>query len=292
MTSSLTPRRSTLNPRILLTNDDGINAPGLKALEKIARQLSDDVWIVAPEQEQSGASHSLTLHMPLRVREVSDRVFAVTGTPTDCVMLAASILLPKERPSPYPSPARSGRGKRAKHAVVERHSIDLVLSGVNRGSNAADDITYSGTVAAAMEGALIGIRSIALSQLFEEGQAIHWETAEKYAAGVIKQCLSVEWTKDSLVNLNFPDCAPSKVKGAVVAKQGKRVINVPFHQRVDPKGRPYYWLGGDRDHSATEAGVDVELLHKNYITVTGLHLDLTQYELQKRLSAAVSLMKF
>lgn len=170
--------------RILLTNDDGVDAPGLKILEKVARALSDDVWIVAPEQEQSGAAHSLTLHLPVRIRKISARKFAVSGTPTDCVLLAAKEIVPAKK---------NARGKQAAPALSSascdlqqanrggKHNIDLVLSGVNRGSNVGDDISYSGTVAGAMEATLLGIPAVALSQLFYDGQAVHWATASAYA---------------------------------------------------------------------------------------------------------------
>src|SRR5277367_973059 len=159
--------------RILITNDDGIHAPGLAVAEKIARVLSDDVWIVAPETEQSGASHSLTLTMPLRLRQIETQRFAVTGTPTDCVMMAIAEVMAKARPA-------------------------LVLSGVNRGSNLADDVTYSGTIAGAMEGCALGIPAIALSQSygFGERQDVDWSCAEAHGPGLVRKLVEVGWASD------------------------------------------------------------------------------------------------
>src|SRR5476649_122150 len=166
--------------RILVTNDDGIHAPGLTVAENIARALSDDVWVVAPESEQSGASHSLTLASPLRLRQVAARRYAVTGTPTDCVMMAALSIL-KDRPP------------------------ELVLSGVNSGSNLADDVTYSGTVAGAMEGCALGIPSIALSQEPAGSRLdIDWSAGEAHGPAVIRQLLAAGWPQGVLLNLNFP----------------------------------------------------------------------------------------
>jgi len=242
-------------PRILVTNDDGINADGLGVLERIAHALSKDVWVVAPEQEQSGAGHSLTLHVPVRVREIDSRRFAVSGTPTDCVLLALQEIIP-----------------------TSKKPVDLILSGVNRGSNAADDVTYSGTVAAAMEGTILEVPSIALSLLYDDQEKIHWQTAERHAPALIKKLMAAGWPINTLININFPDCAPGKVKGVRVCPQGKRLVSVALSERVDPKGRPYFWIGGERDNTADRADVDIDLLHKGYITVTPLGMDMTDYK--------------
>src|SRR3954467_2287997 len=165
--------------RILISNDDGIDAPGIQLLEKVARELSNDVWVVAPEMEQSGASHSLTTRRPLRLNEVGERRFAVDGTPTDCVLLALKKLL-RDRPP------------------------DLVLSGINGGSNVGEDLTYSGTVAAAIEATLLGIPAIALSQDFREGHPIPWDTGEAFAPDMIRRLLKTPWPASTLFNINFP----------------------------------------------------------------------------------------
>ncbi|MDE2466048.1 MAG: 5'/3'-nucleotidase SurE, partial [Alphaproteobacteria bacterium] len=169
--------------RILVTNDDGIHAPGLRIAEAIAHALSDDVWIVAPESEQSGASHSLTLAQPLRLREVGPKQFAISGTPTDCVLMACAEILKGGKP-------------------------DLVLSGVNRGANLADDVTYSGTIAGAMEGTALGIPSIALSQAFdaELGRDVPWQCAARHGPELVHRLLALDWHQPGhvLLNVNFP----------------------------------------------------------------------------------------
>src|ERR1700751_2335231 len=174
--------------RILVTNDDGIHAPGLAACEEIARALSDDVWIVAPETDQSGVSHSLSLNDPLRLREIDARRFAVKGTPTDCVIMGVRYLM--------------------------EGAPDLVLTGVNRGQNVAEDVTYSGTVAGAMEGTTLGVPSFALTQGYglETRQNPHWDTALRHGPDVIRKVLKEGVPEGVLVNVNFPDCPPDAVK--------------------------------------------------------------------------------
>jgi 5'-nucleotidase len=240
--------------RILVTNDDGIHAPGLVSAEKIARGLSDDVWVVAPETEQSGASHSLTLTMPLRLREVEKKRFAVTGTPTDCVMMACAEILKDQPPA-------------------------LVLSGVNRGSNLADDVTYSGTIAGAMEGCALGIPSIAMSQSygFEEGYKVRWNCAEVHGAKVIRRLLDIGWPQDVLMNINFPDAEPADVAGVDVTAQGKRDMQTAnIERRIDARGNPYYWIGFKRVRSNPPEGSDLHAIYRKAISVTPLHLNLTE----------------
>ena len=178
--------------RILVTNDDGIHAPGLAVAEKIARALCNDVWVVAPETEQSGASHSLTLTLPLRLRQIDSRRFAVTGTPTDCVMMGVAELMAEARPT-------------------------LVLSGVNRGSNLADDVTYSGTIAGAMEGTALGVPSIALSQAYGVGGGhdVDWSCAETHGPRLIAKLVEIGWPAEVLMNVNFP---PGEPDGTFVHK--------------------------------------------------------------------------
>ena len=247
--------------RILVTNDDGINAEGLEVLERVAHTLSKDVWVVAPEQEQSGAGHSLTLHLPVRLREIDERHFSVSGTPTDCGLVAVQQVIP-----------------------VKKKRVDLLLSGINRGSNAADDVTYSGTIAAAMEGTILNVPSIALSQLCADREKAVWKTAEKHAPALIKKLVAMGWPANTLININFPDCAPGKVKGIRVCPQGKRRVSVALSERVDPKGRPYFWLGGDRDNTANKPGVDIDFLHTGYITITPLCMDLTDHSTMERMA--------
>src|SRR5580692_4858847 len=182
--------------RILVTNDDGIHAPGLAVAEAIARALTDDVWVVAPETEQSGASHSLTLALPLRLRRISERRFAVAGTPTDCVMMAALHVLKQQPP-------------------------ELVLSGVNWGSNLADDVTYSGTIAGAMEGCALGIPAIALSQAGGENARleIDWSPAQTHGPDLVRQLLAAGWPLGTLINVNFPACAAGEVAEIALVPQ-------------------------------------------------------------------------
>jgi 5'-nucleotidase len=249
--------------RILLTNDDGIHAHGLEVLQKIALQLSDDVWVVAPETDQSGVSHSLSLNDPLRMRELGPRHFAVKGTPTDCVIMAARHILPEGKP-------------------------DLVLSGVNRGRNAAEDVTYSGTVAGAIEGTVLGIPSFALSQSFTSATRhnLHWATALKFGPDIIRRVLAEGLPPDVLVNVNFPDCAPEDVKGVSVSSQGKRPQELlRIEPRHDGRGNPYYWIAYERApaHTARD-GTDLWALSDNRIAVTPLRLNMTDEPFMKRLA--------
>lgn len=239
--------------RILLTNDDGINAPGLYVLEKIAAQLSDDIWICAPSEEQSGAGHSLTLNRPVRLRQHAERRFSVSGTPTDAVTLG----LRKVLPGPP----------------------DLILSGVNRGANMGDDVTYSGTVSAALEGALAGVRSIALSQVYSKeglGNNVNFSAAEEWGAKVLAPLLDTPFAPRTLVNVNFPPIAASEVKGIRVVRQG-------FHdyargsvvEGIDPRGFPYYWFGLHGIEHTPGHQTDLEAIAEGHISVTPLQLDLT-----------------
>ncbi len=279
--------------RILVSNDDGINADGLVVLERVAKTLSKDVWVSAPEVEQSGAGHSLTLHLPVRVRKITPKRYAVSGTPTDCVLLALHQIIPNS--SPHRGEVRRGAGKARSLnrrpppglPPIGGGAVDLVLSGINRGSNVGDDVTYSGTVAAAMEGAILGVPSIALSQLFDDAAKVHWKTAETYAPKLIKKLLAANWAPGTFININFPNCPPGKVKGVRVCPQGKRLVNVALSERVDPKGRPYYWIGGARNDKADRKDVDIELLNRNYITVTPLCLDLTDHKSMENLQQVV-----
>ncbi len=236
--------------RVLLTNDDGIEARGLKLLHKIVRSLCRDVWVVAPELEQSGASHSLTLHRPLRVRRLGPRRFAVDGTPTDCVLLALKNLISDKRPT-------------------------LVISGINGGANLGDDVTYSGTVAAAMEATLLGVPAIALSMTFRDRGKIQWATAERHAPEVIRRLVAQPWPKNTLINVNFPDLPPAEVKGITVARQGRHKIGDQLMERTDPRGRPYYWIGPLRETADGVAGTDITEITRGRITLTPILLDLT-----------------
>lgn len=236
--------------RILLSNDDGIHAPGLKILEQIAQTLSDDIWIVAPANEQSGAGHSLTINRPLRARKLSDRRFSVDGTPTDCVLMALEEIIEWDKP-------------------------DLILSGVNNGANVGDDVTYSGTVAAAMEGTTFGIPSIALSQENRINHPIKWQTALDHAPAIIKKLLEIGWPKDVFININFPDVVSKSVEGAEVVPQGIRPPYKSIIKSVDPRGSNYYWIGPIPETIDLMKKNDLTTLAQKKISITPLHLDLT-----------------
>lgn len=241
--------------RILVTNDDGIHAEGLKVLEAIAREFSDDVWVVAPETEQSGAGHSLTMHQPLRMRRIDDRHYAVNGTPTDCVLMAVMQIIEGKRP-------------------------DLLLSGINLGLNVAEDVTYSGTIAAAMEGTLLDIPSIAFSTRIKADEAPEWDAPRHYAPSVIRTLLDANWSKGNLMNVNFPGIPLAQVQGIKICPQGRRKIAEKLHKHTDPKGRPYFWIGGPGDTPYDDLpGADYMQLHKGFVTVTPLCMDMTNYKL-------------
>jgi 5'-nucleotidase len=253
--------------RILCTNDDGIHAPGLKIVEEIARALSDDVWVVAPELDQSGVSHSLSLNDPLRLREVGPRHFAVRGTPTDCVIMGARHILGETMP-------------------------DLVLSGVNKGRNVAEDVVYSGTIAGALEGTILGLPSFALSQEFsmETRNAPLWETALKFGPPILRKVLDAGVPKNTVINVNFPACAPEDVAGVRVTRQGKRNLGfLKVDQRRDGRGNPYFWIGFERlaQVDVPAEGTDLAALAARYVSVTPLRLDRTDDEFSEALTATL-----
>ncbi len=253
--------------RILITNDDGINAPGLTALEKIAAELSDDILVVAPESEQSGASRSITLSKPLRIRQLEARKFAVEGTPADCVLMAYRQIL--DAPP------------------------DLVLSGVNRGQNIADDVTYSGTIAGAMEGSALGIRSMALSQSYgfdhTDRLTVRWQCAEEHGAGLVRTLFATDFDAGTVMNINFPDCEPAKITGVEVTVQGQRDQNLlNILEREDGRGRAYYWLGFRRELSNPPEGTDLRAIYDGRISITPLHLNLTQERALENLRGVIN----
>ena len=236
--------------RILVTNDDGIHAPGLSALTRIARSLSDDVWVVAPETEQSATSHSLTLRRPLRSREQGARRYSVDGTPTDCVLVAH------------------------RHIMAERPP-DLVLSGINHGANLGEDVTYSGTVAAAMEAAILGVRAIAFSQVRQGDGKISWDTAERFGPDIVRRVMALDWPAALLLNVNFPAAAPDAVSGLRACRQGRRDEGTTITKGADPSGRPYLWIGNFLSNASSGAGTDLAAVVDNAVAITPLHLDLT-----------------
>jgi len=250
--------------RILVTNDDGIHAEGLNVCEKIARELSDDVWVIAPEYDQSGVAHSLSLNDPLRLRQVAERRFAVRGTPTDCVIMGVRHVL-------------NGKGP------------DLVLSGVNRGRNAGEDVIYSGTVAGAVEGTVIGVPSLALSQAYagRSGRPPFWETGLRYGPDIIRRVIAEGIPRDVLININFPDCRPEEVKRIAVATQGRhRQDRLHIDERKDGRGNPYYWIAYRRyGPLPPENGTDIAALEEHCVAVTPLRLDMTDEPYLTKLAA-------
>jgi 5'-nucleotidase len=249
--------------RVLLANDDGIQAPGLRLLERILRGLVREVWVVAPEHEQSAASHSLTMRRPLYVRKVGRRRYAVDGTPTDCILLAV-------------------------HQVMKRRPPDLILSGINRGGNLGEDATYSGTVAAAREGTMLGIPSIALSQVYDDGQAVSWETAERWTPEVLRRLAGASWPPAVLINVNFPAVAAGEVSGIEITRHGRRKIGASMVMGHDPRGERYFWIGGGRREDRGREGTDLEAVHRGAISVSPLALELTHEPTVAALKAAFS----
>ena len=253
--------------RILITNDDGIHAEGLGVCEQIGRTLSDDIWVIAPEYDQSGVSHSLSLNDPLRLRAIGERHFAVKGTPTDCVIMGA------------------------RH-ILKDHPPDLVLAGVNRGRNAGEDVIYSGTVAGAVEGTILGIPSLALSQAYNSHskQPPHWDTAIQFAPDIIRRVLAKGIPPDVLININFPNCAPHDMKGIAVAAQGRRrQERLHVEARQDGRGNAYYWIAYVRSGGQPPGdGTDMSALAANRIAVTPLRLDMTDEPYMTKLAGLFS----
>ncbi len=234
-------------PRIIVTNDDGVFSEGI---ERLAAALSEvgDVFTVAPDQERSAAGHSLTLHHPLRAKLIGPQRWSVDGTPTDCVNWGVLHLLRDERPK-------------------------LLFSGINLGLNLGDDVTYSGTVSAAFEGTLIGIPSVAISQEIETG--FTFDAAAAFAARLARLLLEQPLTPGTLINVNVPAEAP---RGVRVGRQGRRRYGEAVIEKIDPRGRPYYWIGSTPPAGELEQGTDLSAVEENYISVTPLHLDLTHYD--------------
>jgi 5'-nucleotidase len=243
--------------QIMVTNDDGINASGILALASALRELGD-VTVVAPDRERSAAGHSLTLHSPLRVFELRPGFYAVDGTPTDCVNMGIHSLLPF-RP-------------------------DLVVSGINHGPNLGDDITYSGTVAAAMEATLMGIPAIAVS-LATFGEGACFATAAAVAVRVARQVAANGLPADTFLNVNVPDCPAEGLQEPLITRQGKRSFVGKIVDKTDPRGKKYYWIGSEEPDFNDEAGTDFHAVHRRHISITPLHLDLTNYDSMKILEA-------
>jgi 5'-nucleotidase len=262
MTGAQTRSIDLSKARILVTNDDGIDAPGIKILEKAARRLSDDVWVVAPETEQSAVAHGLTIRRPLRIRRVTERHFAVDGTPTDSVLLAIGHILKDRRPT-------------------------ICFSGVNRGANLGDDVTYSGTVAAAMEATLLGVPAIAFSQVFTKRDVVHWKTSETFVPKVARSLARMGWPENVLMNVNLPDRPPARVRGVKAVAQGRHKVGDELVENQDPRGQSYFWIGAMRQLEPDRPGTDLHAVAAGWIAVTPLHLDLTHGETLARMAASI-----
>jgi len=240
-------------PLILVTNDDGIHSPGLLALSKVMEELGD-VYIVAPDRERSAVSHSLTLHRPLKIEMLREKVYSIDGTPTDCIILGVHKLLP-EKPA-------------------------LVASGINIGGNLGDDITYSGTVSGAIEGTILGIPSFAISLFtgMEHTHDLHFETASDFASTISRYILEHSLPPDTLLNINIPNRNKSKVVGLKLTRQGKMVYNNSIKEIYDPRGKRHYWIGGSQLYKKSVGDSDIQAIQDGYISVTPVNLDLTNYE--------------
>ena len=250
--------------RVLVTNDDGIIANGLAVLERIAAQFASEVWTVAPETDQSGIGHALTLSDPLRLREVGERRYAVNGTPADCVICGVRTIMP-ELP-------------------------DLILSGVNQGQNIADDVVYSGTIGGAMEGSLMGLKAIAVSQAYRwsEGRVVPWQTVERYGPDLLRRLATFEQPSGTFLNVNFPAVDANEVQGVRICHQGKVDHNLHAEEREDGRGKPYHWLRFSRGEPRAAPGSDLAALSEGYVSVTPLKFDLTAHDVMEGLAASLS----
>ncbi|MEK6646738.1 MAG: 5'/3'-nucleotidase SurE [Candidatus Firestonebacteria bacterium] len=238
---------------ILVTNDDGVHSEGLHFLANFLKKLGK-VCIVAPDKEKSAASHSLTLIHPLRVVKISKNVFSVDGTPTDCVIYAVRGLLKNKRP-------------------------DLVVAGINKGANLGDDITYSGTVSAAMEGALLGIPSVSFSMVGRKDYC--FDAAEDIVVNICSKVLKNGLPKDTLLNVNIPNLPKEQLGGIMITRQGKRIYRDTIVKKQDPRGNNYYWIGGEEPIFEQNKNTDFYAIQKNMVSVTPLHLDLTDEDALK-----------
>jgi 5'-nucleotidase len=233
---------------ILVSNDDGIHSEGLEALAGVLDEVGE-VWVVGPDRERSAASHSLTLHRPLRVTRLGPQRYAVDGTPTDCVNLAIHGILPR-RPR-------------------------LVMAGINKGANLGEDITYSGTVSAAMEGTLLGVCSVAVSNAGREG--CDFANAAVFARALARHVLAHGMPRDTLLNVNVPDRSPGAITQFVFTRLGRRRYGNAIVEKADPRGRKYYWIGSDELEFEDVEGTDFAAVARGLISVTPIHLDLTNY---------------
>ena len=251
--------------RILITNDDGIHAPGLALLEQIALTITDDVWVVAPDQERSGAGHSISLTLPIRMRQLDARHYQVTGTPTDCVLMALSQVMADTPPT-------------------------LLLSGINSGANLAEDVTYSGTIAAAMEATLFGIRAIALSQIRAPGALADFAPAAAYCPALLGKLVSLEhWPAGSFINVNFPDVPVAEISGVRLTTQGLRPPgSFSIVPRVDARAQPYYWVKIAYTTGNALPDTDLQAIAERAVAVTPIKMDFTDDAWRRHLASELN----
>lgn len=235
--------------RILVTNDDGIASPGIQAVAAALGALGE-VWVVAPDRERTAVGHAVTLHKPLRITKMAPRVFMVNGTPVDCVNLALVKVLPS-RPA-------------------------LIVSGINRGVNLGDDVMYSGTVSGALEGTILGIPSMAVSQEGEE--TFRFEVGARYAARVAAEVLTHGLPPETILNVNIPDVPLRSIKGVKITCLSRRRFNNPIVEKIDPRGRKYYWIAGTRQSWSRQKDADHKALEQRMVSVTPIHLDTTHHD--------------
>jgi 5'-nucleotidase len=234
---------------ILLSNDDGVTSEGLHSLKR-ALSKTDEVWVVAPDSERTCIAHALTLHTPLRINDLGDRVFSTNGTPADSVLLAMKVILPRKP--------------------------DLVVAGINKGPNMGQDVSYSGTVAAAKEGAFAGVVSMAVS--LNARKEFLFDDASRSAVDIVEILRSRPLPASTILNVNIPNVRYGELRGSMVTSLGKRIYNGNIIERRDPRGGPYYWIGGDSEGFEAIAGTDLHAVDLGYLSVTPLHWDLTSYE--------------
>jgi 5'-nucleotidase len=239
--------------RVLIVNDDGIDAIGIRMLEEMVRTFTDDVWVVAPDEERSGAGHSISLSQPIRLKQRDERHFAVKGSPTDCALLGINELLGERKP-------------------------DILFSGINAGPNLAEDVTYSGTCSAAMEGAMLGIPSVALSQMLAYQNPVQWESSRRMLPGIIARLIDMSWRPGMFVNVNVPNIAPGEITGVRITRQGRRPPgSFTPTRRIDERFVPYYWIKVAYMDGGWETGTDLEAVRDGAVSITPLQLDMTNH---------------
>ena len=258
------PISPRLFSKVLLTNDDGFDAPGLRTLMQVADEVAEEVWIVAPDYDQSGTSHSLSLHSPLRVSQKDERRYSVSGTPGDCVVMAVRHLMASGRP-------------------------DLILSGINRGANLGIETVLSGTVGAAMTGMLLGIPSMALSQAFSDRNAVRWDTSRALAPTVIRQFAKGAWSQGSILNINFPDVPVGEVGQIELTTQGTGLMDdVEVISGIDPRSLEYHWLSLRRSAREDVAGSETLAIGRGRVSITPLQFERTNQNVLASLQAGLT----